>query len=66
MHGLLAQRLKELQDTGAKEKDNLDRLQELCSSLEQDREAFTGGLARAERLHNNLQSRCCSFLLLQH
>ena len=52
------QRLKELQETGAREKDNLERLQELCSGLEQDREAFKGSLDRAEKLHNNLQSRC--------
>lgn len=54
---MIVQRLKELQVTGAKEKNNLDRLQDLCSGLEQDREAFKGSLDRAERLHNNLQSR---------
>ena len=56
------QRLKELQETGAREQDNLDRLQDLCISLEQDREAFQGSLVRAEKLHKNLQSRCSSTL----
>ena len=59
---MMVQRLKELQETGAREKGNLDRLQELCSDLEQDREAFKGSLDRAEKLHNNLQSRCSSSL----
>lgn len=59
---MMVQRLKELQETGAKEKGNLDRMQDLCSSLEQDREAFKGSLDRAEKLHKNLQSRCSSSL----
>ena len=60
--GMMVQRLKELQETGAREKDNLDRLQDLCISLEQDREAFKGSLDRAEKLHKNLHSRCSSTL----
>ena len=54
----MVQRLRELRETGAREKDNLDRMQDLCSSLEQDREAFKGSLDRAQKLHRNLQSRC--------
>lgn len=52
------QRLKELKEAGAKQKEDLERLRDLCSSVEQDREAFRSSLDRAEKLHNNLQSRC--------
>ena len=55
------QRLKELKEAGAKQQEDLQRLQKLCGGLQQDREAFKGSLDRAEKLHSILQSRYAPF-----
>ena len=55
------QRLKELKEAGAKQQEDLQRLQKLCGGLEQDREAFKSSLDRAEKLHIILQSRYAPF-----